>query len=335
MLSLMRHVGSMLTAAYVAVSCTPATTAAAAAGAEASFKQAGIDPVLSLNDTLADVLSLPELKPFARYLLPLEHGYDPKLPLSEMERLLPYHNFVSASRGVAIINDFIARSRDGQRLWYPLSHQDSGLFFLPGKPGAPFAVICPGGGFAYVGSIHEGFPYALELNELGLNAFVLQYRTGSGQRACADLAEALAYIFAHAAEFQVDVKGYALIGSSAGARMAAVLGAYGTQYFNRPQLPLPAAVIMAYTGYDSYSSSDRPTYSVCGDRDYIASASLMAARIKALQNLGIPAQIKIYPGLPHGFGTGEGTGAAGWLKDAVAFWLQQRQAQAAPQGTAP
>lgn len=42
----------------------------------------------------------------------------------------------------------------------------------------PFALIFPGGGFAYVGSLHEGFPLADALSRKGCNAFVLHYRTG-------------------------------------------------------------------------------------------------------------------------------------------------------------
>jgi hypothetical protein len=41
-----------------------------------------------------------------------------------------------------------------------------------GRPGAPFAVVCPGGGFSYVGSVHEGFPHAAAISSKGLNAFV-------------------------------------------------------------------------------------------------------------------------------------------------------------------
>ena len=68
------------------------------------------------------------------------------------------------------------------------------MFFFRGKPGAPFAVISPGGGFSYVGSIHEGFPLAVALSQKGYNAFVLQYRVGGETIACEDLAAALSYI---------------------------------------------------------------------------------------------------------------------------------------------
>jgi hypothetical protein len=59
-------------------------------------------------------------------------------------------------------------------------------------------VVCPGGGFSYVGSIHEGFPYALELSQKGYNVFVLQYRVGDEQTATRDLAAAVSFILENA-----------------------------------------------------------------------------------------------------------------------------------------
>jgi len=53
------------------------------------------------------------------------------------------------------------------------------LFFFKGDPGARFAVCNAGGGFAYVGAIHDSFPHALELSKLGYNAFALIYRPGA------------------------------------------------------------------------------------------------------------------------------------------------------------
>ena len=58
----------------------------------------------------------------------------------------------------------------------------TGLFFFRGKPGAPFAVIAPGGGFSYVGAVHESFPYAMEISSKGYNAFVVVYRSGRRRR---------------------------------------------------------------------------------------------------------------------------------------------------------
>ena len=114
-------------------------------------------------------------KVFGNYILPLEWGHNPDMRLNNIASLLPYHNYVDAERAVGYINEMIDRCSRGDKLFYDLGREDAGLFFSPGKPGTPFAVFCPGGGFSYVGSIHEGFPLALELSKMGYNAFVIQY----------------------------------------------------------------------------------------------------------------------------------------------------------------
>ena len=74
-------------------------------------------------------------------------------------------------------------------------------------------VICnAGGGFSYVGAMHDSFPHALELSKLGYNAFALIYRPGDAYE---DLARAIAYICDHADELGVSRTGYSLWGGSA------------------------------------------------------------------------------------------------------------------------
>lgn len=74
---------------------------------------------------------------------------------------------------------------------------------------------------------------------MGYNAFALIYRPGS-QTACEDLAHAIAFIHEHADELEVDTADYSLWGGSAGARMAAWLGSYGTAAFGEKIIPAPA-----------------------------------------------------------------------------------------------
>lgn len=63
------------------------------------------------------------------------------------------------------------------------------VFSFSGETPVPHLLLyARGGGFAYVGSIHEGFPYAVELSSKGYNAVVLNYRVGSGLAASRDLA---------------------------------------------------------------------------------------------------------------------------------------------------
>ena len=44
---------------------------------------------------------------------------------------------------------------------------------------------------------------------------------------------------------------------------------------------------------------------------------------EAIRANGTAAEIEIFPGLPHGFGLGEGTVAEGWIQRAAAFWERQ------------
>jgi hypothetical protein len=83
---------------------------------------------------------------------------------------------------VDTINYMIDQVAEGKIIFYNFyterqkqenpAKRNTGLFFFKGKPGAPFAVVCPGGGFSYVGSVHEGFPHATQLSKKRYNAFV-------------------------------------------------------------------------------------------------------------------------------------------------------------------
>ncbi len=196
---------------------------------------------------------------------------------------------------------------------------DTGLFFFKGNPGAKVAICNAGGGFAYVGAMHDSFPHALELSKMGYNAFALIYRPGS-QTACEDLAHAIAFIHEHADELEVDAADYSLWGGSAGARMAAWLGSYGTAAFGEKDYPRPSAVIMQYTGLSEVYGNEPPTYNCVGTNDGIASYRTMERRIAAIQANGTDAMIEVFPGLSHGFGLGTGTVADGWIYNAVSFW---------------
>lgn len=292
-------------------------------------------PHLRDEDRLSDLIHHPAFRRFSRRMLPWdERPVDESLPLREIGQLLPYHSHVDVGVVVGALNRLVDDVNAGHDVFHDFhtdaekaadaSLRHTGLFFFRGKPGAPFAVIAPGGGFAYVGSVHEGFPYATDISNLGLNAFVLKYRAGMGDKvATEDLAAALAFIFKHARELQVDTAGYSLWGSSAGARMVAAIGSCGTARFGAASLPRPAAVVMAYTGHSEVTTSEPPTFVVVGENDGIAPPATMAARVAALRRQGTTVAYHKFPAVGHGFGTGEGTSAKGWIAEAVRFWRGQ------------
>ena len=271
---------------------------------------------------------------YGRLLFPVDTGYWSGDTLGELQ--LTWYNNIDPEETVEIVNTLWQRAEAGETVFYDIYTEaekaqdpdkaDTGLFFFKGEAGAPFAVCNAGGGFAYVGAMQDSFPHALELSKRGYNAFALIYRPGA-QTACEDLARAIAWIFAHAGELEVDTEGYSLWGGSAGARMAAWLGSYGPGAFGEEDLPRPAAVVLQYTGHAEYTPEDPPTFACVGESDWIANWRTMERRLQALQDLGIPTEFHHYPGLPHGFGLGTGTVAEGWLDEAVAFWEAQRAPQ--------
>jgi acetyl esterase/lipase len=287
---------------------------------------------LTADDTILDLLNHPAFAGFSRMLLPWDdRTYDNTMRLRNLDSLLPYHSHVDPRTVVNGLNRMIDDVSSGKTIFYEFyteeekkkeaTKSNTGLFFFRGKPGARFAIISPGGGFSYVGSLHEGFPYAVAISKQGYNAFVLRYRAGAGGAAATrDLAAAISYVFRHATALGVDIRGYSLWGSSAGARMAAAIGSHGVAAFGGEDVPKPSTVVMAYTGHSEYSREEPATFVVVGEHDGIAPPSVMERRVAALRKAGTDVEFHRYPDLGHGFGPGIGTSAEGWLERAVRFW---------------
>jgi acetyl esterase/lipase len=287
---------------------------------------------LTPDHTVKDLLNHPAFAAFGRLLLPWDdRSYAPGMRLREVGALMPYHSQVHAPTVVNALNHLIDDVNEGRSIFYDfytdLEKQEQptkanvGLFFFRGKPGAPFAVIAAGGGFAYVGSLHEGFPYAAAIAKHGYNAFVLKYRAGAGgQVATRDLAAAISYVFRNAGMLGVDTQNYSLWGSSAGARMAAAIGSHGVARFGGDDLPAPSAVVTLYTGHSEYTANEPPTFVAVGDRDGVAPPHVMSKRAEALRSAGTEVEFHRYRDVGHGFGLGIGTSAEGWIDSAVRFW---------------
>lgn len=290
---------------------------------------------LHTDDRISDLLQHPAFAGFAHLLLPGgSTTADPDTRLRDIGSLMPYHSCVHPPEAVAALNRLIDDTRGGHTVFHDIytaeqkrrdpSLQATGLIFLRGRPGAPFAVVAPGGGFSYVATLHEGLPYAMQINRRGYNAFVLVYRVGQGGTpATRDLAAAVSQVVRHATALAVSPESWSLWGSSAGARMAAAIGTHGTAEFGGDMLPRPAAVIMAYTGHSETArpgEQDPPTFVVAGEQDRIAPADVMAHRLDALRRAGVRVAFRRVAGVGHGFGPGTGTSAEGWIDDAIHFW---------------
>jgi acetyl esterase/lipase len=298
---------------------------------------------LQVESTIGDLLRHPAFAGFAHLILPWDdRAYDEQMPLARIGSLLPYHSHVDPETVTSALNRMIDEAARGRTVFYRFYSEvetqaepargNTGLFFFRGRPGAPFAVVCPGGGFSYVGSVHEGFPHAAAISSRGLNAFVLKYRAGRGEAAATrDLAAALTYIHRNAEALGVSTRGYSLWGSSAGARMAAAIGSHGVASYGGGDVPKPSTVVMAYTGHSDHGSVEPSTFVVVGEQDGIAPPALMERRVKTLRKEGTLVEFHEYEGLGHGFGLGTGTSADGWVCEAIRFWERSRESPAPPQ----
>lgn len=282
---------------------------------------------------IQDVINDKAFGDYGRLIFPVNRSYYSGKTLQDLS--LTWYHYINPDKTVEIANYLKQHALAGETVFYNIyteaerradaSKRDTGLFFFRGKPGARFAIVNAGGGMVYVAAMHDSFPQALELSKLGYNAFALIYRPG--RYACVDLARAIAFIFQHAQELGIDTSCYSLWGGSAGARMAAWLGEYGTESFGEDVYPRAGAVIMQYTGLSEVTGTEPPTYNCVGTGDWIADYRIMEERIARIKRNGTDTMLEVFPNLPHGFGLGTGTVAEGWLPRATAFWERQMPAK--------
>lgn len=278
---------------------------------------------------VTDVINDEVFDGYGRLIFPVDMQISDNLTLKNINTILPWYSEINTDKTVEIVNYMKEKAGSGQQIFYDiysddekksdLDKQNTGLFFFKGNTGAKSAIVNAGGGFMYVAGMHDSFPHALELSKKGYNAFALIYRPGA-RTACEDLTRAIAFLHEHADELGIDMSDYSLWGGSAGARMAAWLGAYGTSAFGEKQYPKPAAVIIQYTGLSEVTGDEPPTYACVGTSDGIASYRSMERYISRIKNNGTNAKIEVFDGLSHGFGLGQNTVADGWLDRAVMFW---------------
>lgn len=114
-------------------------------------------------------------------------------------------------------------------------------------------VICPGGGYRYR-SPREAEPMALVFAAMGFNTFVLEYRVAPAVHpaALSDVAHAVAWVRAHAAECCADPDKIAVMGFSAGGHAACHLGvrwhdeAIMARFGLTPAQAKPNAMVLCY-----------------------------------------------------------------------------------------
>ena len=296
---------------------------------------------ITVDTKIGDVIDHPAFNGKGNFLFPWDDRRQnhPEKTMRYAPNLHLWHTHMDPQQMVNGVNRLIDDINDGKQVIYDIyteqekeqdpEKRNTALFFLRGNPGAPFGIICPGGGFYYVGSLHTGFPVAMELNKHGYNAFVLNYRVGEyipGEwKSNQDLIRAAHFIREHSDELVVCPDDYAIGGESAGARITSNV-CYGEAGVKRPEELLhPAAAIIAYVffeGNPKFQPDDPAAYFIIGGRDHLVRQRDVTDRYEQMKKAGVPTVCRVYPTAPHGFGIGIGTEAEGWVDDAVSFWEQ-------------
>ena len=281
------------------------------------------------DSKVSDVMENNSFLGFGDLIFPVDRQFDKNMTLENVGDVYVWYNYINPDKTVEIVNFLKQEADSGKQVFYNIyteeemsiepEKRNTGIFYFRGNPNSKFAILNAGGGFMYVGAMQDSFPHALELSKNGYNAFALIYRPDA-DKAMEDLSRAVAFIHDNAEKLQVDTSNYSVWGGSAGARMSAWLGNYGTESFGKKKYPRPSAVIMQYTGLSEVTGNEPPTYNCVGTNDGIANYKTMENRINKIKQNGTDAEIEIFNGLPHGFGLGEGTNAEGWINNAIKFW---------------
>lgn len=187
-------------------------------------------------------------------------------------------------------------------------------------------LICAGGAFQFRSDQNEGTPVAEAMSRLGYQSFVLDYRLRpyTQQEGALDLARAVRFVRAHAADYDIDPQDIAVMGFSAGG----ILSGEMLLHFDGNTLPTvldpdyrpdtldevsadAAACGMIYSFYGRLSvgttdvellrsGSLPPTFYCYGTRDPFYEQFL--ANADAAEEAGVPVERLQLDGYPHGFG---------------------------------
>ena len=241
----------------------------------------------------------------------------------------------------------------GRLLYFPADHRKSDVPVL----------LASGGGYYCVGSMTESMPVAARLNELGYDAFCLNYKTGGIgilPQAMEDMAAAVRFLSENTGKYGFLPGKYIAAGFSAGGHLT---GMWGTERgWKKYGLPKPETIWLSYplvngdigacAGKSSAWIMRRMMFGLKGGKTQTAEWSL-DKKIEASYPDTFLSMAKDDDMIPqqhyedlknalkrdrirhhvlhverggHGYGLGDSTDAAGWVGAALAFTKGKEEA---------
>jgi acetyl esterase/lipase len=215
-------------------------------------------------------------------------------------------------------------------------------YYKPENNKSESAVIIFAGGAYTHRAYHEGEPYAKMLNSFGVSAFVVDYRTAPAHfpDQLLDARRAVRFVRKNAEKFGIKKDKIAVMGSSAGGHLAALVSTYkdkmsgeGTDETDR-ESPFPNAQILCYPVICSNEKishsfsfktllcnkySEREKYSpelICDDNtppafiwhtanDPAVNVENSLEYLSALTRCGVECELHVFPNGAHGLGLAE------------------------------
>ena len=187
--------------------------------------------------------------------------------------------------------------------------------YLPPKNKATgtAVIICPGGGFRYLGIDKGGYEIAEWLNTLGVAGFVLKYRTippFEHPIPLQDVQRAIRMVRSRADEWNINPHKIIIMGSSAGAFLAADAATKFDNGNSDAEDPIdkvssrPDYLVLQYgaRNADKVSTNTPPTFIILIDEESVAWVEASINFYLALNKAKVPAEMHIYEKGEHGFG---------------------------------
>ncbi len=223
---------------------------------------------------------------------------------------------------------------------------------LPETANGSAVIIFPGGGYWINAVSHEGLDVARRLNEHGITAFVVKYRIPNDQAMkdrkhgpLQDAQQAIAWVRANAATWNVDPARIGIMGFSAGGHLASSAGTH----FDRPVVPQTVSVrpdfmiliypvisfqpevghmgsrdqligknpdpkdVVYFSNEQQVTKQTPPTFLVHAADDETVRVENTTRFFSQLRKHGVPAEMHIYQKGGHGFGMNNRLSTDDWM----------------------
>lgn len=223
--------------------------------------------------------------------------------------------------------------------------------YIPKKPTGKAIIMCPGGGYGWEATGHEGHGMAEWFNRQGITYIVLKYRLPQGDcdLPLADAEQAVRLARANASDWGIDPSKVGIMGASAGGHLASTLATHYSSPETRPDFQVlfyPVITMDArYTHMGSrvnllgenpddevvkkFSNELQVTphtpkaFIMLSSDDNAVPVANGVNYYMALLSNNVRASLHAYPEGGHGWGYGDGFLYKGRWTDELEMWLRE------------